>query len=178
MAAIVAAFIATWLGDTGAAFERFAKVNDRIREGELWRLVTPIFLHAGLLPVSVNVFALRQLGPTVEQLYGRGKFLLFFLSAGVAGCTASFLFTAAPSVGASGGLFGLMGATLVFGIRRRAAFTPAWRRRFAIVMSLNIGVNVVLGVVIPVVDNAAHAGGFAAGLLLAALASAPRSPPR
>ena len=94
-----------------------AKYNPLILEGEWWRLITPMFLHIGLIHLVMNSFALYYLGTAVERIYGRYRFLFIYLFAGFAGTLASFLFSPdSISAGASGGIFGLFGALLFFGI--------------------------------------------------------------
>jgi membrane associated rhomboid family serine protease len=166
---IVAAFFAAQLFPGHELENALAKVNDRILAGELWRLVTPVFVHAGFAHLFFNTMALLQFGQGVENLYGRWRFLLIFFAAATVGSIASVLVTARPSVGASGGVFGLMGALLAFGVRHRAILPTALRKRFTAEMGLWIGINIMLGLLATFIDNAAHLGGLAAGAGLGAL---------
>ena len=78
-----------------------------VLNGEYWRLLTVVLVHAGILHLAFNMYALYIVGPTVEALYGRWRFLFLYLACGAAGSTASFVFSdAAVSVGASGAIFG------------------------------------------------------------------------
>ena len=79
-----------------------AQDNGLIRAGQWWRLITPVFLHANLLHLVSNNYSLNSLGPAVEMLSGRPRFLTVYTASAVAGSAASFLFSPAPSVGASG----------------------------------------------------------------------------
>jgi membrane associated rhomboid family serine protease len=164
LVALVLAFLAS-ARDPGV-FERFAKMSDRVREGEYWRLVTASFLHGGLLHIAVNAYALSMIGPTVERLYGGVRFLLIFVVGGAIGFAASTAFVAQPSVGASAGLFALLGVLLGFAVRSRRTLPRRARRamiqEILTVAALNIG----LGLMVPFIDNAAHVGGFAGGLAL------------
>lgn len=146
--------------------DRFAKVNDAIRAGEWWRLFTPTFLHGGLLHIAFNVIALVQFGRAVENLFGRWKFLVLFFGTATAGWIASFLVTASPSVGASGGIFGLIGAVGVFGFRYRASLPPLARRQFTVGIALVVAINLALGFSVSLIDNGAHVGGLLAGIAM------------
>ena len=146
--------------------QRFAKVDSRIRAGEWWRLITASFLHGGLLHLGVNGLALSAIGPTVEQLYGRLRFALIFLLGGAAGFAASTVFVVQPSLGASAGLFALLGVLLGYAVRERRRLVPASRRAMIQEILMVAGMNLALGLMVPFVDNAAHVGGFGGGLAL------------
>jgi membrane associated rhomboid family serine protease len=141
----------------GALFER----------GELWRLSASTFLHGGIYHFVFNAFALSQLGPIAEVTLGRGRTLLTWLVTGLIASLASATYWQltrgyAIGVGASGAVFGLVGALLVF-FRRSPGIAARHYYRSLIQMAV---LNGVLGLVIPNIDNAAHAGGLLAGLLL------------
>ena len=78
--------------------------NQLIRAGQWWRLITPVALHANLLHLVTNNYSLNSLGPAVEMLSGRPRFLSVYAASAVAGSAASFAFSPAASVGASGQL--------------------------------------------------------------------------
>ncbi|HYS83231.1 MAG TPA: rhomboid family intramembrane serine protease [Anaeromyxobacteraceae bacterium] len=145
---------------------RFAKVDRRVRAGEWWRLFTASFLHGGLLHLGVNALALSAIGPTVEQLYGRVRFALIFLFGGAVGFAASTLFVRQPSLGASAGLFALLGVLLGYAVRQRRRLAPGARRAMIQEILMVAGLNLAFGLMVPFVDNAAHAGGFGGGLAL------------
>lgn len=143
-----------------------AKVNDRLLAGELWRLVTPALVHGSGLHLLVNAMALNQVGRLAELFYGPGRFLAVFV-VGTAGATlASVAWTEAPSVGASGGLFAVVGALLAFGVRERG-LPEELRKRLVRDELFVIGVNLAFGLMVPYVDNAAHLGGLATGFAAA-----------
>lgn len=150
-----------------------AKVNSLINQGEYWRFVTPMFLHVGAIHLLVNMYSLYAIGPQVERLYGTSRFLLIYLLSGVAGVAASYAFPSnagVPSAGASGALFGLLGALLVFGFRFRSELPGVFRRAFSprgLVPVLVL--NLFITFAIPVIDKGAHLGGLAAGAALAAV---------
>jgi len=80
---------------------------------QYWRLITPVFLHAGLLHIGLNLWGLFVLGPTLEKLIGHWRFALLYFIAAYTGNVMSLAFTKAPSLGASTAIFGLLGAYLV-----------------------------------------------------------------
>ncbi|HEX9288722.1 MAG TPA: rhomboid family intramembrane serine protease [Anaeromyxobacteraceae bacterium] len=175
LVALALAFVAS--ARDPALFERFAKVSGRVRAGEYWRLVTASFLHGGLLHIAVNGYALTMIGPTVERLYGAARFLLIFVVGGAAGFAASTVFVQQPSVGASAGLFALLGVLLGFAVRaRRTLPRPARRAMIQEILTV-AALNIALGLMAPFIDNAAHLGGFAGGLALG-IVLRPRRPAR
>ena len=144
-----------------------AKVNAAIIVGQYWRFVTPLFLHGNLVHVAVNCYTLYIIGPEVEAAFGHARFAALYMLAGVCSILASFLFTDANSVGASGALFGLIGALAVYLLRNRAAFGTMGKRRLQNIGStllLNLGLGL-----LPFIDSWAHAGGLAGGAALAAV---------
>jgi membrane associated rhomboid family serine protease len=143
-----------------------AKYNDAIVGGQYWRFITPIFLHANILHVSLNLLNLVILGIFVERIFGHLRFLLIYLLTGVISVIASFYFAPQEiSVGASGAIFGLVGAYSVFVLVHRRAFRRAGIPALAWLVFI-IGLNLGIGLVIPNVDNYAHIGGFVSGCIL------------
>jgi membrane associated rhomboid family serine protease len=114
------------------------KVNELILAGQVWRLITPILLHASILHVGFNMYALFVLGPGLEQYYGHRRYLLLYLIGGYAGNVLSFLLSPNPSLGASTAIFALVAAEIVFIYRNRMLFGSRARG-----MLLNMGVIVV-----------------------------------
>ena len=164
---IVVAYLANVLLPDQQLDLRCAKINERIREGEVWRLATMMFVHAGLMHLFFNASALAEFGRSVENLYGPRRLLAIFFGAGITGAIASFVATPTPSVGASGGIFGLIGALLAFGLRHHPSLPSAARQRFTIQMGLCLAVNLGLGFLSTFIDNAAHLGGLVGGALIA-----------
>jgi membrane associated rhomboid family serine protease len=143
-----------------------AKDNTLIMQGQYWRFVTPIFLHANALHVGLNMLNLVVLGVFLERLLGHLRFLLIYLLAGIISIIASFHFAPQEvSVGASGAIFGLVGAYSVFVLAHRRAFPHAgiptllW---LVIIVGLNLGI----GLFVQNIDNYAHVGGLLSGCLL------------
>jgi membrane associated rhomboid family serine protease len=127
---------------------------------EWYRLLTSVFLHGSLLHLAFNMYVLFVLGPPLERLLGHARFLMLFLIAGLGGAVASFTFSSinTVSVGASGAIFGLMGALVVAGRHLRADITQ---------VLVLIGINVVIGFIAPGVDWRAHLGGLLTGAAVA-----------
>ena len=128
--------------------------------GEWWTLFTAIYLHGGILHILFNVLWIRQLGPAVEELYGPARFFVIFTVAGGAGFVVSNFLGVPLTVGASGSIFGLLGAMVAFGRRRGGAFGAMVLRQYgqwAILLFI-------LGFFMSGVNNLAHAGGFLGGL--------------
>ncbi len=141
-----------------------AKDNAAIAAGEYWRLVTPIFLHGSLLHFFFNMYALYHLGREVEAFMGWRRFLLVFFFAGVAGTVFSLLFTPNPSLGASGAIFGLIGAQGIFLYRHRQLFGERGRRGLQQIIMIAV-INLAIGLQ-GNIDNWAHLGGLLGGLAL------------
>lgn len=160
----VAAFVGTGLLGRNEVLGLGAKVNEAIVAGQLWRLVTPIFLHADLLHIAFNSYALIAFGPQVERPYGRLRFLVIYLTSGVASIAFSFLLSPYPSVGASGAIFGLIGVVGAYFFRYRNRLA-AGGARLTNLLSI-VAYNLIYGFIVPAVDNWAHIGGLLAGLAL------------
>jgi membrane associated rhomboid family serine protease len=144
------------------------KSNPEIDSGEVWRFITPIFIHIGLLHLAFNSYALWVVGPHVEKLYGAPRFLLLYVLTGVAGVTASYFYhPEIISAGASGAIFGLFGVLLAFSFRYRKSVPQFFSQSIGKGMLMTVGINLVIGYMIPQVDNSAHIGGLVAGMLLA-----------
>lgn len=156
--------IGHWLGGTGSLqvlLRMGAKYNPRIWMGEYWRLLTPLFLHAGYAHFLFNSFALFQLGRAVERLFGKVRFVFLYFFSGLLGSALStILRPEIISVGASGALFGLVGALIYFSLRKPATA----RRFFGNSLWMVLGINLLLGFVIPGIDYLGHLGGFLGGL--------------
>jgi rhomboid protease GluP len=136
--------------------------------GEYWRLLTAMFLHGGVMHLGFNLWALYQLGGLFEMMFGSQRFILTWIAAGLIGSITSALFISpgSVSVGASGAIFGILGA-LIPAVWRSPVFRhQPWARGLVQQLMLWAGINVFIGFTFPMIDNAAHLGGFGAGLLL------------
>jgi len=131
-------------------------------DNEYYRLFTATFLHENLLHIGFNMLVLWMLGPQLEVLLGHVRFTVLYLVAGLGGSVASFWFSSpnVVGIGASGAIFGLMGAYVVVGRALRADISQ--------VLGL-IAINVVIGFVGGGIDWRAHLGGLVTGALVAAI---------
>lgn len=145
-----------------------ANFGPATQDGEWWRLGTAMFLHFGIMHLLLNAFSLWDAGQLVERMYGRARFVGIYLLSGLFGNLLSLVVQGNQAVagGASGAIFGVYGAALVFLWRERAVISARefkWLFGGGIAFSL---LTIVMGFVIPGIDNAAHIGGFVAGALL------------
>ncbi len=148
-----------WLTAVGA------KQNDAILSGQYWRLISPLFLHGGIVHLGLNSYFLYVVGPQVERAFGHMRFLGIYLLAGLAGSIASFALSPGASIGASGALFGLVGALIPLLYRNRHVLAHTQRHISSIIQVIII--NLVIGFTIPRIDNWGHIGGLLGGLALA-----------
>lgn len=139
-----------------------AKVNELIELGQYWRLISSIFIHIGFTHLLFNTYALLVLGNFAERIFGRFKFLLLYLSSGIGSSTASYLFSPHISAGASGAIFGLLGAIISFGWKNPFL----WRSGLITNLLLVLAINLIFGMVVPGIDNYAHLGGLLTGALI------------
>lgn len=149
----------------GAVLQLGWKQNDLILSGEYWRFLTAMFLHGNLMHILFNGFALFALGPETERIFGTPRFLVIYFLSGFAGGVASYAMSPSPSVGASGAIFGLIGALAVFFYIARDILGDMGRQQlqsmiFIIVINLLIGFSAG-----GVIDNYAHIGGLIGGAL-------------
>jgi membrane associated rhomboid family serine protease len=156
-----------------------------VAAGELWRLTASVFLHADLLHLFLNMLALFGLGRLIEAVYGPSRFLALFVLTGLAGALLSFLGRlpsldelegASLSVGASGAVFGLMGAGVVYGRRFRRELPGAVGQVFGRGLMPWIVLNIFIGITVPRIDNLGHMGGLISGALLALVLGSPIIP--
>jgi rhomboid protease GluP len=142
-----------------------AKYQPLIVAGEYWRLLTANFIHIGILHLAMNSYALYLFGLQVESRYARSRFLVLYLLSGLGGTVLSYIGSSALSAGASGAIFGLVGAITVYYATYRDAFGSQGRRQLSSLF-LVMGLNLVLGLMNPQIDNLGHAGGLLVGLVL------------
>jgi rhomboid protease GluP len=142
--------------------------------GEWWRLATCTFVHAGILHLLFNMWALWDSGQLTERLFGNAWFAAIYLFAGVTGSFASMLWrNEAVSVGASGAVFGVFGALLAYTIRERGSIPPVMLNRLRISTSIFVTYSLFYGFAASGIDNAAHMGGLAAGLVMGFVGARP-----
>ena len=148
-------------------FATFSGVNLYIMEGEIWRLITPIFMHSGFAHVLFNSFSLVLFGPALEQMLGRGKFLFVYLGAGIIANIATLLLEPLPyiHVGSSGAIFGLFGYYISIIIFRKNMLS---QQNSQIILTL-CGLGLVMTFLQPNINITAHLFGLLGGFLLGAI---------
>jgi len=139
-----------------------ASFTPLVLAGQWWRWITYLFLHGGLLHLFFNSYALMIVGPQVEAFFGRSRFYPLFLVCGTVSGAVSSMLRMANVVGASGALFGLIGAMIVYGWRRGGTSGELLRRGFTTWAIYGL----VFGFLVPNVDNVAHIAGLMTGLVL------------
>lgn len=132
---------------------------------ELYRVVTSVFLHAGLLHFMLNMYSLYVIGPQLESFFGKIKYTIIFILSGVIGNLFSMLFLQDRfvSVGASGAIFGLLGALLYFGYHYRVYLSGVIKSQ---IIPL-IVINLIIGFMVSNINNLAHLGGLIGGIFVA-----------
>src|SRR5919201_2898863 len=152
-----------------------ANVNIYVVQGEWWRLITSTFLHAAPMPlhIALNGYALYIIGMDLEALIGKVRFIAIYAISGLAGSVSSFIFMPAdvPGIGASGAIFGLVGALGVyFGLYRRLfgrmGTIQFWNIIVIILLNVGIGFLSIRFFGKYVIDNSAHIGGLLAGAVV------------
>lgn len=140
------------------------KHNEGIRAGQVWRFITPIFLHIGIWHIFVNMYSLYALGPVIERFFGSARMLMIYFLSGICGVIFSLAFSRNPSAGASGAIFGFLGAFGVFLFHHREIFGQAAKdqlRQVVFIAILNLGLGL-----LPQIDNWGHLGGLVSGATL------------
>lgn len=172
VAICVAVYVLQWvIGDQLVANYAMRPVSIAFGE-DYYRLLTAVFLHGSILHLAFNMYVLVVLGPTLERILGHARFLVLFILAGLGGSAASYAFSDPTtwSVGASGAIFGLMGALLVAGQRLRYDVS---------MVLVLVVINVVIGFVFSSgIDWRAHLGGLATGAAVAAVMVTPQGKER
>ena len=139
------------------------KLSDPLRRGEqLYRLVTPIFLHGGIFHLMMNMGSLGRVGKDVEKLFGSGRYLSAYMTAGVAGNVMSAWFSPNPSLGASGAVFGIVGAYFTF-LSRHEWLLGSQGEALTTSIVQTMATNLLFGLFVPKIDQWAHLGGVVAG---------------
>ena len=142
-----------------------------VDDGAYWQLLTSMFTHTDLLHIGFNMFALWLFGPQLEAVFGRARFLALYLLSGLAGSVAVYVLTGIPSqtLGASGAIFGLFAAYLLFALKMKANVT-----QLLVLLGINVFISFRGGI-----SWQGHLGGFLGGAVIAAiLMYAPRGPRR
>ena len=153
--------------DGRTLFQFGAKYPQAIFLGQWWRLITAGFLHGGLFHIGMNMWVLYDLGAQVEEIYGSKRMIVFYFVSTALGFIASTFWSNSLSIGASAGIFGLIGAMIALGIRSKTSTGSMIRGVY-----IRWAVYGLLMGLLPFfqVDNAAHIGGLAGGFVAAYLA--------
>ena len=148
-----------WLEIYGARF------NTAIRAWELWRFITPVFLHGSMAHIFFNMYALLSIGTLLERHFGHGRFIWLYFLGAFSGNVFSFLFTGENgySVGASTAVFGLIGAEVVFFYQNRELFGAQAKQAISNAVFI-IAINLFIGLS-PGIDNWGHVGGLLGGMI-------------
>ena len=147
-----------------------ANLDVLVKEGEYYRLFTCMFLHIGIMHLACNMYSLYVVGREVESLFGKIKYIIIYVLSGIFGSIMSIAFTHNTiSAGASGAIFGLLGALLYFGIHYRTYLGEAIKRSVIPI----IVVNLLIGFFSEGIDLAAHIGGLVGGVLVAMMVGIP-----
>jgi membrane associated rhomboid family serine protease len=143
------------------------KISDRILKGGEWhRLITPMFLHGGIAHLGTNMYSLNRVGNDVERIFGPGRYAALYVASGIAGTLASAVLSPNPSLGASGAVFGVVGAYFTFLTRNSWLLGPVGESMSSSIAQ-TMFMNVAYGLVNPVIDNWAHLGGALGGAAMA-----------
>jgi rhomboid protease GluP len=140
-----------------------------VQRGEWWRMLTATFLHGGIMHLSMNMIGLLSIGIIVERIYGHRQFALIYFAAGLMGSALSLHYSAqsAVSVGASGAIFGLMGALFVGVYQHRKHLPSTFSKNMISSAGIFILYSLLNGFAKQGIDNAAHIGGLIGGATLA-----------
>jgi rhomboid protease GluP len=143
---------------------------------QYWRLLTSCFLHFGIIHIAFNMYVLFQIGPFIETVFGRARYVVIYLCAGLFGSLVSvWIHPMAVGAGASGAIFGLYGALFGFLLIQRRSLNPAVTRSIAKSAGIFLLYNLVYGVMSRTTDLSAHFGGLIAGFVVGMLLVRPQS---
>lgn len=132
-----------------------------VKNGEIFRLITYAFLHGSIIHLVVNMYSLFIVGRQIENNFGKVRLLIIYFISALSGGLLSALFSDGISIGASGAIFGLLGALLYFGLHFRLYLTDALISKIIPIIILNL----LIGFTVTGIDNACHIGGLIGGFL-------------
>jgi len=160
------AMLATGQPTAGKTLIRFGAMYVPLPRSDWWRLLTVMFVHIGPLHLLFNMWALALFGPAIETRYGRARYLLLYAASGFLGSAFSLRFGPVPAIGAgaSGAVFGILGAWIAFFFRHRNARGARDQLRSLFFL---VGINFFIGLSVSHVDNWAHLGGLVGGFAAA-----------
>lgn len=131
-----------------------------VKNGEIYRLITSIFMHNGIFHLAMNMYTLYIIGKQIETFLGKYKFILIYMVSGLTGSLLSCIITYQFSLGASGAIFGLFGCLLYFGFHYRLYLGNVILKEIIPIIILNL----LIGFTLTGIDNAAHIGGLIGGI--------------
>jgi len=164
IAICMAMFIISGFGTDIVKLIRYgANYGVLVKEGEIFRLVTAMFLHAGIFHIFFNLYSLYIIGPRVEDFYGKWKFLFIYLFSGISGGMLSIVMNGnVVTVGASGAIFGLFGALIYMGYNHRGYLGAMVKSQIVPIVIYNL----FLGFFLDGIDMWGHIGGLIGGLIM------------
>lgn len=150
--------------DTYTLYKFGALFKNAVVNGEYFRIIASAFLHIGVVHLALNMYALNIIGKQIESFYGKYKFLIIYFFSAIIGSFMSLIFAAENTIsaGASGAIFGLLGAMLYFGFYFRSYFGNSLIKQIGLIILLNLAI----GFMTPSIGNAAHIGGLLGGLVI------------
>lgn len=150
-------------GEYSSVIDKLCNNASLIRNGEYYRLLTCMFVHNGIVHLTLNCYSLYVLGTQMESFLGKIKFTIIYIVSGLAGSLLSMaIMKGVPSVGASGAIFGLLGSMIYFGYHYRVYLGNVIKSQIIPITLLNLAI----GFIIPGIDNSAHIGGLIGGTLM------------
>lgn len=157
--------IVTIKGSTNAAYLALgANFGLFVKNGEIYRLLTYAFLHGSLIHLLVNMYSLYVAGSQIENNFGKIRFLVIYFISALTGGLLSVVFNKdIISIGASGAIFGLLGALVYFGFHFRLYLKDALQTKIIPIIAMNL----LIGFMVSGIDNACHIGGLIGGFLAA-----------
>ena len=150
------------LGEYDNVVNKYCIDGDAIRNGEYYRFLTGMFLHGSIFHLLFNCYALYVIGSQIESFLGKYKYLIIYFFSGLMGGLFSITFGDYSSIGASGAIFGLMGALVYFGYHYRVYLGNVVKTQIVPLIALNL----LLGFMMKGVDNFAHIGGLIGGCMI------------
>lgn len=145
------------------------KINEAILAGEIWRLITPVFLHSSITHIVFNLYALYILGRRSESVYGHARYILLYLLSAFGGNVLSFVLSPSPSLGSSTAIFGLLAAEGIFIFQNRRLFGKRTRSILSNIIMI-LFINLAIGFSPSLnIDYFGHLGGLLGGFLFASL---------
>ena len=165
MALCIIMFVVSGFGyDTNTLIRFGANYGPAVRNGEVFRLISAMFLHAGIIHIVLNMYSLFIVGPRVEDFFGKWKYLLIYLLSGISGCLLSIgINHDIIAVGASGAIFGLFGALLYFGYSYRGYIGALVKSEVLPIVVYNL----IMGFFLSGIDMWGHVGGLIGGIITA-----------